>query len=295
MSRIALTILTLGLLSGLLAAGAAWAADPDPAADAAAKAAETAKDAAKAATPAQAATPATPAKPAPKAPVDEVAVMETSKGSIVIEFWEKDAPKTVANFKKLSKQGFYNGTGFHRIMKDFMIQAGDPNSKNPAAANLGGGGPGYNIPDEFNSHGHLPGVLSMANTGMPNSAGSQFFIMHGASRGLDGKFTAFGRVVKGMDVVNKIANTPCDPNPGNPREVSKPTEWTKIVSVKIVPRAIAMGEGAAKDAAAATKAMSPAGAGVDMKKAVEGTKAATPATPATPEKKEPAPGTPGGK
>jgi len=289
MFRTALTVLTLGVFTGLLAAGAAWAADPPPAPDAAAKAAETATDATKAASPAQSATPAKPTKPAAKAPADEVAVMETSKGTIVIEFWEKDAPKTVANFKKLSRQGYYNGMGFHRVMKDFMVQTGDPKSKNPAAPDLGTGGPGYTIADEFNSHGHVPGVLSMANTGQPNSAGSQFFIMHGTYRGLDGKYTAFGRVVKGMDVVNKIANTPCEANPMNPREVSKPKEWTKVTSVKIVPRAVAMGGGAAKEAAAATKAMTPAGTGVDMNKAVEGAKSATPATP---EKKETTPETP---
>ena len=288
MSRIALTILTLAILGGLLAAGAAWAADPAPAADA------TAKDAAKgapaqSATPAQAATPATPAKPAAKPAGDEVAVLETSKGAIVLEFWDKEAPKTVANFKKLSRQGFYNGTGFHRIMKNFMIQGGDPKSKNPAAADLGTGGPGYTISDEFNKHSHVPGVISMANTGTPNSAGSQWFIVQGNATFLDGKYTAFGHVIKGMDVVNAIANSPVEANPGNPREVSKPKEWTKIVSVKIVPRTVAMGEGAAKAAVPATKAVAPAGTGVDMNKAV-------PATPATPEKKEPVtPATPEGK
>jgi peptidyl-prolyl cis-trans isomerase B (cyclophilin B) len=293
MSRIALVVLTLAFLCGLLAAGAAFAADPAPATDAAAKEAPKAAPA-QPATPAQPAAPATTAKPAPKAPVDEVAVMETSKGTIVIEFWDKDAPKTVANFKKLSRQGFYNGTGFHRILKGFMIQGGDPNSKNPASASLGTGGPGYTIPDEFNSRKHVKGVLSMAHTSAPNSGGSQFFVMHGPAGYLDGKYSAFGRVIKGIEVVDAIANTPCEANPSMPGEFSKPKEWTKVVSVKIVARDVAMGGGAAKEAAGATtKAMAPAGSGVDMNKAVEGAQKAAPATPASPETKQPAtPATP---
>src|SRR5512132_1469114 len=85
---------------------------------------------------------------------DDVAVMETSKGRMVIEFWPKEAPKTVANFKKLARSGFYNGTGFHRIIAGFMVQGGDPKSKNPKAPDLGTGGPGWTIPDEFNDHKH---------------------------------------------------------------------------------------------------------------------------------------------
>src|SRR5688572_5547381 len=110
---------------------------------------------------------------------DEVAVMETTKGKMVVEFWDKEAPQTVANFKKLARQGFYDGTGFHRIIKGFMIQGGDPKSKNPKASDLGTGDPGYKIKDEFSSKKHVPGVISMANSGTPNSAGSQFFLMHG--------------------------------------------------------------------------------------------------------------------
>jgi peptidyl-prolyl cis-trans isomerase B (cyclophilin B) len=197
----------------------------------------------------------------------------------------------VANFKKLARQGFFDGTGFHRIIKNFMIQGGDPLSKNPSEPNLGTGSPGYTIPDEFNKHKHVPGVLSMAHSAAPNSGGSQFFIMHGTASALDGKYTAFGRLVRGMDVLNKIANTPCAPNPMMPGETSKPTEWTKIVSVKIESRAVALGEkgateGAAKAAKATSeakesvKAAAPTGSGVDMKKAMEGGTPAVPATPA---------------
>ena len=279
MFRRSISMMALGLAAGLMAAGAAWAADPPPAKDA------TAKEPAKAA-PAKA-TPAAPAKGAPsKSTADEVAVMETSKGKMVIEFWEKDAPQTVANFKKLARQGFFDGTGFHRIIKNFMIQGGDPLSKNPSDPNLGTGSPGYTIPDEFNSHKHMPGVLSMAHSNAPNSGSSQFFVMHGKPAPfLDGKYTAFGHLIQGMDVLDKIANTPCGPNPMMPGENSKPLEWTKVVFVKIMPRAQAMpvaAGGAAATKVAAEKAAAPASAGVDMKKAMEGAKSAAPATPATP-------------
>ena len=257
---------------GVLVAGAAWAADP-----------VTKAPAAKA------------ARPAAKAASDEVAVLDTSKGRMVVEFWEKDAPQTVANFKKLARQGYYDGTGFHRIIKGFMIQGGDPNSKNPNAPNLGTGGPGYTINDEFNAHKHVKGVLSMANTGTPNSAGSQFFIMHGANSGLDGKYTAFGHLIAGMDVLDKIANSSTGPNPGMPNENSKPLEWTTIKSVKITPRAAynasvaaAKKTEASKPAAtrrAGVKAGVGAGVGMDMKAGDTNPAATTPsdetAKPAT--------------
>ena len=184
---------------------------------------------------------------------DEVAVLETTKGKMVVEFWEKEAPQTVANFKKLARQGYYDGTGFHRIIKGFMIQGGDPKSKNPKATDLGTGDPGYKIKDEFNSHKHVPGVISMANSGTPNSAGSQFFLMHGAAPFLDGKYTAFGRVIEGMNVLNDIAATPVAANAGMGGEKSKPTEWTTLKSVTIVSRAsLAKGKPAAGKSAAAS-------------------------------------------
>jgi len=110
-------------------------------------------------------------------PSNEVAVIKTSEGDMVVQFWTDAAPKTIENFKKLARQGFYNGTIFHRIVKGFMIQGGDPNSKDPAKENsYGQGGPGYKIKAEFNDHPHERGVISMAREPDPDSAGSQFFI-----------------------------------------------------------------------------------------------------------------------
>ena len=243
------SVRTMGLAvaTGMLVASFAWAEDPAAAGKTTAtKEAAPAKEAATA-------KPATPtAKPAtPTATADEVAVLETSKGRMVIEFWDKDAPQTVANFKKLARQGFYDGTGFHRIIKGFMIQGGDPKSKNPKAPDLGTGDPGYKIKDEFNSHKHVAGVISMANSGTPNSAGSQFFLMHGPASFLDGKYTAFGHVVDGMSVLNEIALTPVGPNPMMGGEQSKPLEWTTLKSVKIMPRAQAMTKTTAEKPAAA--------------------------------------------
>ena len=237
------------------------------------------------------------AKPAGKAVAnkkggasDEVAVFDTSKGRMVVEFWEKDAPKTVANFKKLARTGYFDGTGFHRIIKGFMIQGGDPNSKNPNAGNLGTGGPGYTIADEFNSHPHVKGVLSMANTGTPNSAGSQFFVMHGTASSLDGHYTAFGHLIAGMDVLDKIANSPTGPNPSMPGENSKPMEWTTLKSVNIMSKtAYQANAGGAKKAEASKpaegkpsemKSSMGGGTGVDMK-AAAGTAPAASSTEAT--------------
>lgn len=176
-----------------------------------------------------------PALGADKAdPNREVAVMETSQGTMVIEFWSDVAPKTVENFKKLSRDGFYNGTAFHRIMKGFMIQGGDPNTKDPAKeASYGTGGPGYSIKAEFNDRKHVRGVLSMARSASPDSAGSQFFICHGNASFLDNKYTAFGQVLRGDDVLEKIANTPVGPSSRG--EPSKPKERIEIKSLKIMP------------------------------------------------------------
>ena len=211
---------------------------------------------------------------------DEVAIMETTKGRMVIEFWDKEAPQTVDNFKKLARQGYFDGTGFHRIIKGFMIQGGDPKSKNPKAPDLGTGDPGYKIKDEFNSHKHVAGVLSMANSGTPNSAGSQFFIMDGAAPFLDGKYTAFGHLIEGMNVEKDIANTPVGPNAMMGGEKSKPLEWTTVKSVKIVPRSslVAKAGGApanAKPAAATEVKSTPASApAAEAAKAPEATAAA---------------------
>jgi peptidyl-prolyl cis-trans isomerase B (cyclophilin B) len=140
---------------------------------------------------------------------NEVAVIKTSEGDMVVQFWTDAAPKTIENFKKLARQGFYNGTIFHRIVKGFMIQGGDPNSKDPAKENsYGQGDPGYKIKAEFNDHPHDRGVLSMARSSDPDSAGSQFFICVTDQPPLDGKYTIFGRVAEGMDVVRKISESP---------------------------------------------------------------------------------------
>jgi peptidyl-prolyl cis-trans isomerase B (cyclophilin B) len=132
------------------------------------------------------------------------AVIETKLGSIALEFFPQKAPKHVENFIKLAKAGFYDGTIFHRVIPDFMIQGGDPNTKGEDKSKYGMGGPGYQLQAEFNDTPHTRGILSMARSRDPNSAGSQFFIMVKTAKHLDGQYTAFGKVVKGMEVVDKI-------------------------------------------------------------------------------------------
>ncbi len=170
----------------------------------------------------------------PMNPSSEVAVIKTNEGEMVIEFWSDAAPKTVENFKKLARSGFYDGTTFHRIVKGFMIQGGDPNSKDPAKENsFGQGGPGYKIKAEFNNHSHERGVISMARGLDPDSAGSQFFICLAPVARLDGQYTTFGKLIKGDDVLEKIGDTPVTRN--SMGENSKPTKRVMIESVKIVP------------------------------------------------------------
>lgn len=132
-------------------------------------------------------------------------IIETSLGSITVELYAQDSPKTVENFTKLAKDGFYAKTKFHRVIPDFMIQGGDPLSKETDRSMWGTGGPGYQFADEFNSRPLVRGSLAMANAG-PNTNGSQFFIVTAESTPwLDGKHTNFGRVIAGMDVVDKIS------------------------------------------------------------------------------------------
>ncbi len=170
------------------------------------------------------------------APPDEVALIKTSEGDIVIEFWPDAAPKTVANFKKLARSNFYDGTAFHRIIDGFMLQGGDPLTKDPEKEALWGtGGPGYQIAAEFNDHKHERGVLSMARSAEPDSAGSQFFLMLGPASHLDGQYTAFGKMIKGEDVLAKIAATPVTAAPNG--EPSKPAKRIEIESIRITPRA----------------------------------------------------------
>jgi peptidyl-prolyl cis-trans isomerase B (cyclophilin B) len=165
---------------------------------------------------------------------NDVAVITTSEGEMVVQFWTDAAPNTIDNFKKLAQQGFYDGTIFHRIVKGFMIQGGDPNSKDPAKENsYGEGGPGYNTKAEFNDHGHERGVISMARGPDPDSAGSQFFICLAPVRRLDHQYTTFGKLIKGDDVLEKIGDTPVTKN--SVGEMSKPTKRVVIESIKIVP------------------------------------------------------------
>ena len=174
-----------------------------------------------------------PAEDSPAPNKEEVAVIKTSAGDMVVQFWTDAAPETIANFKKLAKSGFYNGTIFHRIVKGFVIQGGDPNSKDPAKeASYGEGGPGYKIKAEFNDHPHERGVISMAREPDPDSAGSQFFICLAPVPRLDHQYTTFGKLIKGLDVLDKIGDTPVTMQHG---EQSKPTQRITIESIKIVP------------------------------------------------------------
>ena len=169
--------------------------------------------------------------PAPMNPSnDEVAVIKTSEGEMVAEFWPDVAPKTVENFKKLAREGFYDGTAFHRVIKGFMIQGGDPLTKDESKqGRWGTGDPGYKIKAEFSDKGHVRGVLSMARSTDPDSAGSQFFICHGDPHFLDRQYTTFGKLIKGDDVLEKIATTPTT-------APDRPIKRMNIESIKIVPR-----------------------------------------------------------
>ena len=149
------------------------------------------------------------------------ATIHTNHGAIEVELFDEDAPKTVENFLKLSGDGFYDGVVFHRIIKDFMIQGGDPQG-------TGTGGPGYTFEDEFNQHKVVRGALAMANAG-PNTNGSQFFIVTiDAAPWLDGKHTVFGEVTEGMDVIDRIEGSETDRN-------DKPVTEIRIESVELVP------------------------------------------------------------
>lgn len=204
-----LPLARLGLLA-LSLAGVGLLAQSAPAA----KPASAAKPAKKASAPAPVKkSAAVTAKPGEK--IEEVAVLETEAGPIVVRFFPEVAPNHVANFKNLVKTGFYNGSRFHRIIEGFMIQGGDPKSKDPAkraewgtGGNMGADGKEIMVKAEFNKVHHGRGVLSMARSSNPDSASSQFFIMHGDAPFLDGQYTAFGEVVSGLDAVDKIVTGP---------------------------------------------------------------------------------------
>ena len=164
----------------------------------------------------------------------EVAVISTTEGELVIRLWPDVAPKTVENFKKLATEGLYDGTAFHRIVKGFMIQGGDPLSKSDDSM-VGTGGPGYKIKAEFNEKPHVRGVISMARSQHPDSAGSQFFVCLADARFLDRQYTAFGQLVKGDDVLGQIGDTPTTRSGGG--ENSKPTKRVGVNSIKIVAEA----------------------------------------------------------
>ena len=160
---------------------------------------------------------------------NEVAVIKTAAGEMVIEFWPDVAPKTVENFKKLAREGFYDGTAFHRIVKGFMIQGGDPLSKRDDPA-VGTGGPGYRIKAEFNDRSHVRGVISMARSQDPDSAGSQFFICLADAKFLDHQYTAFGKLIRGDEVLTQIGETPTEYRGG---EKSKPTTRVGVETIRI--------------------------------------------------------------
>lgn len=161
----------------------------------------------------------------------DVVELETNFGTVTLELYPEEAPRTVNNFLKLAKAGFYDGTKFHRVIKDFMIQGGDPNSKDDNWADDGTGGPGYTFEDEFNEHRVVRGVIAMANSG-PDTNGSQFFIVTAESTPwLDGKHTVFGRAVKGMEVVDKIENVVTTPGT-DPVAANHPTQ--DIIIKKVI-------------------------------------------------------------
>lgn len=166
---------------------------------------------------------------------NENAIIKTAYGEMTIAFWPDVAPKTVENFKKLAREGFYDGTAFHRIIKGFMVQGGCPNTREGSTGMPGTGGPGYKVKAEFNAKPHVRGVISMARSAHPDSAGSQFFICHGDARFLDRQYTAFGQLIAGDDVLERLATVPTTNGGGG--EKSTPIERIAVESVRIVPAA----------------------------------------------------------
>jgi len=146
------------------------------------------------------------------------ATIETDKGNLVLELFAKDVPKAVSNFVYLAVSGYYDGCTFHRVIPGFMAQGGDPTG-------MGTGGPGYTFANEITKHKHVAGALSMANTGRPNSNGSQFFICYQAQPGLDGDYSVFGQLTSGMDVLKNLAARDPDTNPS--------FKGTRIITITI--------------------------------------------------------------
>src|ERR687891_1242611 len=156
-------------------------------------------------------------------------IISSNLGDIKVEFYPEHAPKTVDNFRELAKKGFYDGLIFHRIVPNFVIQGGDPNTRDLSnRTRWGTGGPGWNIKAEFNKNKHSRGTLSMARSQDPDSAGSQFFIVLKDSNFLDGQYTVFGRVISGMDIVDKIASLKTDSS-----DAPVDTETAKMIKVTV--------------------------------------------------------------
>jgi cyclophilin family peptidyl-prolyl cis-trans isomerase len=156
-------------------------------------------------------------------------IISSNLGDIKLEFYPEHAPKTVENFRELANRGFYDGLIFHRIVPNFVIQGGDPNTRElNNRTRWGTGGPGWNIKAEFNKNKHSRGTLSMARSQDPDSAGSQFFIVLKDSNFLDGQYTVFGRVISGMDIVDKIASLKTDSS-----DAPVDTETAKIIKVTV--------------------------------------------------------------
>jgi len=163
------------------------------------------------------------------------AAVVTDKGTMVVTFFAEQAPKHARSFLELAQKGYYDGVAFHRIVRNFMIQTGCPNSKKGATGQPGTGGPGYRLQAEFNDLEHTRGILSMARSRDPNSAGSQFFIVHSDHADfLDGQYTVFGKVEEGLEVLDQIANIDCDFGPGGER--SLPKERVEIQRIELRPR-----------------------------------------------------------
>ena len=197
-------VLALGLAQGCSDTESTRLADSETSADA-----EGFGDAEGGETPLAPSAPVVPV-PAPKTPRDVVVLDVKDVGEIRFELLPELAPETVANFTKLAREDAYDGTTFHRVIPGFMVQGGDPNSRNENPDDDGMGGPGYTIDDEFGEVSFVRGIVAMANAGRPKTAGSQFFIVHEDARHLDGKYTAFGRIVGGIDKVDAITRMPID-------------------------------------------------------------------------------------
>jgi len=157
-------------------------------------------------------------------------LLRTTAGDMTVELLPEVAPKHVQNFLKLSRDGFYDGTRFHRVIPGFMIQGGDPNTREDDRRRWGTGGPGWSVDAEFNDVHHERGVLSMARSSDPNSAGSQFFVVHGEAGFLDGQYTAFGRLVDGFEVLDEIVNAATEPG----GEGSTPVAPVEIKSATVL-------------------------------------------------------------